>query len=217
VQAVKKILLITFTVVIFGAGIWLGLMVSRLTANRTGVHEEQTVAVVREVQALADLVTVKYVVEKVIILESPPQSTLGQFVQGNNRVLLLAHGTVKAGIDLKRLKPEDVQFVGNTIRIRLPLPQITDAYLNERETKVIDWQKGFLRDYDKDLEQTARQNAVDDIRRAARIDGILTEADSRARMELASFLGKAGYQHVEFVGDPGNPSLKPMEETVPKN
>jgi hypothetical protein len=216
-KAVKKIFFAVLTLVIFGAGIWLGLMVSRRTADHFAVREEQTVAVVRQVQALSDLVTVKYVIEKVIILESPPQSTLGQFVQGNNRLLLLAHGTVKAGIDLKRLRQEDVQFVGNTIRIHLPLPQITDAYLDEHETKVIDWQKGFLRDYDKDLEQTARQNAVDDIRRAARIDGILDEAGNRARMELATFLGKAGYQHVEFVDVPANPPLKPIDETVPKN
>src|SRR5207247_2685385 len=159
-RAVKKFFFSTLVFVIFAAGLWLGVKVSRLTASHFGPRQEDTFAVVRQVQALADLVTVKYVVEKVVILESPPGSAVGQFVQGNNRVMLLAHGTVKAGIDLKRLKPEDVQFVGNTIRIHLPLPQITDAYLDEHATKVIDWQKGFLRDYDKDLEQTARQNAV---------------------------------------------------------
>jgi len=216
-QAAKKIFLVAFTVIIFGAGIWLGILVSHVTADRFGLREEKTVAVVREIQSLSDLVTVKYVVEKVIILESPPQSTFGQFVQGNNRVLLLAHGTVKAGIDLKRLKAEDIQFSGKSIRIHLPLPQITDAYLDERETKVIDWQKGFLRDFDKDLEQTARQNAVDDLRRAARIDGILSEANLRARMELASLLGKAGYQNVEFVDAPAKPVMMMGPESVPRN
>jgi len=216
-QAAKKIFLVAFTVIVFGAGIWLGILVSRVTADRFGLREEKTVAVVREVQALSDLVTVKYVVEKVIVLESPPQSALGQFVQGNNRVLMLAHGTVKAGIDLKRLRPEDVQVSGTAIRIHLPPPLITDAYLDERETKVIDWQKGFLRDYDKDLEQAARQNAVDDIRRAARVDGILGEASLRARLELAAFLGQAGYQHVEFVDAPAKPLMMLGPESVPKN
>src|SRR5260221_121980 len=71
-------------------------------------HEENTSTVIRQVQTLADLVTVKCVVEKVAILDVPPDSTLGQFVQGDNRVLLLAHGVVKAGIDLKHLTPADV-------------------------------------------------------------------------------------------------------------
>ena len=216
-QAAKKIFLIVFIAVVFGAGIWLGIVVSHVVANRSGLREERTVAVVREIQSLSDLVTVKYVVEKVIVLESPPSSTLGQFVQGNNRVLMLAHGTVKAGIDLKRLKPEDVQFSGTSVRIHLPPPQITDAYLDERETKVIDWQKGFLRDFDKDLEQTARQNAVDDIRRAARVDGILGEANQRARMELASLLGKAGFKNIEFVDSPAQPAVMSEPGSVPKN
>jgi len=113
--------------------------------------------------------------------------------------LLLAHGIVKAGIDLKRLKPEDVLISGRKITLRLPPPQITDAYLDERQTQVIDWQRGFLRTFDKDLEQTARQNAVDDISRAARTDGILNDAGERARLELALFLHQAGFEQVEFV------------------
>ncbi len=64
---------------------------------------------------------------------------------------------------------------------------------------MIDWQKGFLRDFDKDLETTARQNAVDDISRAARTAGILKDADDRARLELAVFLHQAGFEPVEFV------------------
>jgi hypothetical protein len=120
-------------------------------------------------------------------------------VEGNNRVLLLAHGIVKAGIDLKRLKPEDVLISGRKITLRLPPPQITDAYLDERQTQVIDWQRGFLRTFDKDLEQTARQNAVDDLSRGARTDGILNDAGERARLELALFLHQAGFEQVEFV------------------
>ena len=57
---------------------------------------------------------------------------------------------------------------------------------------------GLLRAFDKDLEQTARANAVDDIRRAARTDGILDEADKRARLELELFLRQAGFEQVEF-------------------
>jgi len=56
-----------------------------------------------------------------------------------------------------------------------------------------------LRDFDKGLETTARQNAVDDISRAARMAGILKDADDRARLELASFLHQAGFEPVEFV------------------
>jgi len=62
----------------------------------SGLHMENTATVVEQVQTLSDLVTVKYVLEKVVILEDVKW-------YGENRVLLLAHGIVKAGIDLKRI------------------------------------------------------------------------------------------------------------------
>jgi hypothetical protein len=213
-QAVKKFFKIALVAAIFVAGLWLGWKISRFTKFNPAPHEENTVAVVRQIQTLSDLVTVKYVVEKVIILDSPPQSTLGQFVQGENRILLLAHGIVKAGIDLKRLNADDITVSGKKIFIKLPPPQVTDAYLDEKQTKVIDWQRGFLRDFDKDLETTARQNAVDDISRAARTDGILKEAGDRAQMQLAVFLNKAGYDQVNFVDSLPSPATL---DSVPKN
>ena len=211
----KTFAVLAALLILFVGGIWLGFKSSRWLAPKSA-HEKNTVAVVRQIQTLSDLVTVKYVVEKVVIFDSPPQNTLGQFVQGENRVLLLAHGIVKAGIDLSKLKTDDVQVLGKTIRIHLPPPTITDAYLDEHQTKVIDWQRGFLRDFDKDLETSARQNAVDDIRRAARQDGILKEATERAQLELAVFLNRAGYEHIEFTDENSKVVPNSSPDTVPK-
>jgi hypothetical protein len=158
--------------------------------------------VVEQIQTLSDLVTVKYVVEKVEILEDAKW-------YGENRVMLLAHGIVKAGIDLKRLKPGDVTVSGTKITIRLPVPQVTDAYLDDSQTKVIDETTGLLRTFDKDLEQTARADAVDDIQRAARNNGILNDADERAKLELAAFLHQAGFEQVDFVIGNQSPVLMP--------
>jgi len=215
----QRLARILFTVIIaailLGAGGWIGFKLTRLAAG-SQLREENTATVIRQVQTLADLVTVKYVVEKVVIVDAPPQSTLGQFVQGDNRVLMLAHGIVKAGIDLKQFSPADVTISGRTIRIKLPPAQITDAYLDENQTKVIDWKQGFLRSFDKDLEQKARQMAVDDIRRAARNDGILDEAMKRAQLQLAVFLQGAGFERVEFTSPVSSPSF-PILSELPKN
>ena len=179
------------TLAIFGAGIWLGFTITRWMKAGPGLHEENTATVVEQVQALSDLVTIKYVLEKVVILEDVKW-------YGENRVLLLAHGIVKAGVDLKRLQPDDVVISGKIISLHLPPPQITDAYLDDRQSQVIDHTTGLLRVFDKNLEQTARQNAVDDIRRAARVDGILDEAGRRARLEIALFLHNAGFERIEI-------------------
>ena len=211
----RIVFIMVMAALLLGAGGWIGSKFARLAAN-SKPHEENTSTVIRQVQTLADLVTVKYVVEKVVIVDAPPQSTLGQFVQGDNRVLMLAHGIVKAGIDLKQFSPADVTISGRTIRIQLPPAQITDAYLDDNQTKVIDWKQGFLRSFDKDLEQKARQMAVDDIKRAARNDGILNEAMQRAQLQLAVFFQKAGFEQVEFSSPIPAPAIPAFSE-LPKN
>jgi Protein of unknown function (DUF4230) len=190
VQTLKAFFLFVLFIVIFGAGIWLG---AKFLGKSSSVHEENTESVVEQIQTLSDLVTVKYVVEKVVVLDDVKW-------YGESRVLLLAHGVVKAGIDLKRLKPGDVAVSGKKISIRLPPPELTDAYLDDRRSQVIDHTTGLLRQFDKDLEQTAREQAVLDIRAAAVQNGILTDAGERAKLELALFLQKAGYTEVDFEG-----------------
>ena len=104
---------------------------------------------------------------------------------------------MKAGVDLGRLKSGDLKLSGKTIEITLPHAQITDAYLDESQTKVIERNTSFLRDFNKDLEQNARQTAVDDIRRAAKNSGILKDADERARAQLKLLFEELGFE-VEF-------------------
>jgi len=178
-------------VVVLALAVYLTFTAARWLNHGSSRFFWSTTSVVHEVQSLSDLVTVKYVLNKVVVLEDVKW-------YGESRVLLLAQGVVKAGIDLKRLQPEDVSISGKKISLRLPPPQITDAYLDDKASQVIDHTTGLLRAFDKDLEQTARQNAVDDIARAARRSGILDEADKRGREELQNFFKRAGFEAVEF-------------------
>ena len=195
-QGLKKFFRALLALAVLALGVYLGLTVARWRGG--GLRIENTTTVVQQVQTLSDLVTVKYVMQKVEIVDSPPESTLGQFIQGDNKVLLLAQGIVKAGIDLKKIVPDDVAISGKALTITLPRPHITDAYLDDTQTKVIERTTGFLRSLDKDLEQTTRQYAVDDIRRAAQESGILNDASERSRTELRTFFQRAGFETVEF-------------------
>lgn len=177
--------------VVLALAVYLTFTTTRWLGRGEGLHFQNTASVIHEVQSLSELVTVKYVMEKVVVLEDVKW-------YGESRVLLLAHGVVKAGIDLKRLQPSDVSIADKSISLKLPPPQVMDAYLDDKESQVIDRSTGLLRAFDKDLEQTARQNAVDDIARAARRGGILEEAEKRGREELQNFFKRAGFERVEF-------------------
>src|SRR5258706_9803425 len=191
-QRVRILLVLVLILMVFAIGLGLGFFVRHLIAGQSGTRVLNTAAVVRQVQSLSQLVTVKYVMEKVVVLEDVKWF-------GENRVLMVAHGIVKAGVDLSQLKPEDVKVSGQSIKVKLPPAQITDAYLDEKQTQVIERTTGVLRMFDKDLEQTARQNAVDDIRRGARGAGIQKDADERARMQVESLFRQMGFQEVEVV------------------
>ena len=150
----------------------------------------------QQVQTLSQLVTVKYVVEKVVLLED--MSKWYELSLGESSVLLVAHGVVKAGVDLKELKPGDLEVSGKTVTIKLPPARITDCYLDDKLTQVIERKTGLLRSFDKDLEQNARKQAVAEINLAARNDGILKDADERAKTELKGLFQQMGYEEVKF-------------------
>lgn len=183
---------------LFLIGLYFGSKLQRLFGHGGATRTYNTPVLLQQVQTLSELVTVKYVVQKVEVWEDPPSGLLTQFVAGDNRILLLAQGVVKAGVDLGQLKPEDLKIEGRTIRINLPPARITDAYLDDNETKVIERTTGFLRKFDKDLEQNVRRTAVEDMRLAAGRGGILRDADERARTQLAGFFRLMGFEKVEF-------------------
>lgn len=174
-------------------GLLAGVFLTRFVAIGVSKPPIPTTAVIQEIKTLSQLVTVQYVIEKVVVEEDVKWF-------GENRVLLVAHGIVKAGVDFERLQVEDMEVVGTGVKIKLPPPQIIDAYLDEDKTQVIERSTGVLRLFDKNMETVARQHAVMDIRRAAREAGILGEAEERARNQISSLLHRVGFEEVEFVG-----------------
>lgn len=195
-QGLKKFFYTLLMLALLVLGVYVGVKLDRWRGG--ALRLENTATIIQQVQTLSDLVTVKYVMQKVEFVDSPPTSTLGMFVQGDNKVLLLAQGIVKAGIDLKKIGQDDVTISEKCLTLKLPKPQITDCYLDDAQTKVLERTTGLFRSLDKDLEQTTRQYALDDIRRAAQQSGILNDANDRARAELRSFFQQAGFETVEF-------------------
>ena len=101
-----------FTVFALGVflvlGLWLGFTWQRFGGAGAGAYN--TATVVKQVQTLSQLVTVKYVMEKVVVYED-----VKWFPGGDNRVLMIAHGIVKAGVVFQNLKPEDLQVVDKKV------------------------------------------------------------------------------------------------------
>lgn len=152
-----------------------------------------TSTVITQIQAVHELVTVKYVVEKIVKLESEPS------VLGEDRVVLLVHAIAKAGVDLSSIRPEDIRVHDKSVTLTLPPPKVTDCYIEDRKTEVWEHQTRFWRPLDQELEQKARRQALDQIRLAVRDQGIHKEAFQRACQQLTLLLRSLGFEEVEIV------------------
>jgi hypothetical protein len=184
---IRMIILGMVVVIATGVGAFLGFQLPRMPSRATAPTPMNTATLIQEVQGLSELVTVKYVLEKVVVLEDARW-------YGDNRVLLLAHGVVKGGVDLRRLGPEDLALETNQVTITLPPAAITDVYLDENKTRVIEHSTGLLRAFDKDLQIAARRHAVDELRRSALQNGIHEDAQEQARQLLSRFFDQLGLE-----------------------
>lgn len=155
------------------------------------------VTIVHEVQELARLETMQYTVEKVIIAETG-QGPFG-FLFGD-RLLLVAHGVVIAGVDLSKLEVEDlwIDNAGHVV-MRLPESEIFITSLDNEKSYVYDRDTGLLTHGDVNLEATARMAAEEEIERAALEDGILAQAQLNAENYLYRMMRSLGFPDVIFV------------------
>lgn len=160
------------------------------------------VTIIHEVRTLARLETIQYSVEKVITAEQG-QGEFG-FLFGD-KLLFVAHGIVVAGIDLEKLRPDNLRVEGETLYVQLPEAEVFLATLDNNKSYVYNRETGLLTHGSADLETKARQVAEGEILKAAVEDGILNLAQQNAENYLSRLLRGLGFKEVIFVHSTPNP------------
>jgi hypothetical protein len=154
------------------------------------------VSIIHEVRSLARLETIQYSVEKVITADSGREDLKALF---GDKLLFVAHGEVIAGVDLEKLKVEDVILNNNIVSIRLPKAEVLISRLDNEKSYVYDRQTGLLVRPDAQLETLARQTAEDEILKTAINDGILKQAQTNAENFIDRLIRSLGYKEVVFL------------------
>ncbi len=152
--------------------------------------------VVRQIQQLQRLETVSYTMDKIMSGERN-NAYLPKFLAGD-RLLLVVHGDVIAGVDLGKVQPADVSVRGRTISLRIPAAEIFTTRIDNARTRVYSRDTGLFSTPDPNLESEVREEAERQLQQAALQDGVLKTADQNARTTLSRMLTGLGFEQVEF-------------------
>ena len=106
---------------------------------------DDTPVIVTKIRSLGQLTTACYYDE--MVLTSSKQnsfsaSPLGSLARDSfgkdvdDHLVIIAKGTVRAGVDLMDMTEEDIRFAGDTAWIRLPAPQYLDIIVNPSDFEV---------------------------------------------------------------------------------
>jgi len=188
-------------VVLAGALVWLssghGLLhlIGILRGGRALINVDQP-TVVRQIQQLQRLETVSYTMDKIISGEHA-NPYLPKFLAGD-RLLLVVHGEVVAGINLAHVQPGDVLVQGQKVSIHLPAAEVFSTRIDNAKTKVYSRDTGLFSSPDPNLESEVREEAERQLQQAALQDGILKTAAANARTTISGMLKGFGFHEVDI-------------------
>ena len=155
--------------------------------------------VIQHIQQLQRLETVVYSMEK-IVTGSQENRFLPPLLAGD-RLLLIVHGEVTAGVDLAALDPSQLNVSGTTVNLNLPDAAIFSTRIDNARTRVYARETGLFSSPDPQLESEVRREAERQLTQAALDGGILQSAAANARTTLTSLLRGLGFETVNVYSE----------------
>lgn len=149
------------------------------------------------VQQMSTLTTTRYSYSSVVTTERDMPDVL-KLLYGE-KLVMVAVGYITAGIDMTRIKPEDVTIAGNTLTVRLPAPALQDCFLDEGASYIISRDTGLFARSAPELDEESRRYAIEQFRNGALESGILLEAQSQAQIAIQQFIALLGNPQITSV------------------
>ncbi|HRN69889.1 MAG TPA: DUF4230 domain-containing protein [Candidatus Woesebacteria bacterium] len=174
--------------------ICIGLILNRHLFERPNKINVNGANVVLEMQKLGNLETASYSIEKIV--EAGQNGNVFQDLLFGDRILLIAHGKVIAGVNVSYITENNITITEDSLTITLPPPQILMSTLDNSKTRVYDRTKGYLTPGNTNLESEARLAAEQSILQGACEAGILQEARENAVEQITKLFELSGFTTV---------------------
>ena len=154
--------------------------------------------VVERLQNLQELTTTVQTMEKIV--PTSADRKLGNLPIATTRLLYIAKGEIRAGIDLGELTDKDIKIDRQSIEVDLPTAKILDTKIDVDNSRVYDYDRGFLNlgpDVAPQLQTLAQRNTLQEIISAACERDILNDANLKAKDSVSQLLTNFGYSQVK--------------------
>jgi hypothetical protein len=139
--------------------------------------------VLTQVEALGRLELVRYRFKDVVEYKRSAKYTF----LPDAKAALIVGGEAVGCLDLRKIKPQDVTFEGDSVvRVLLPAPELCSFQINHNQSRVFSTENGFFQD--GELVDEAYRYAEAQVRRSALQSGILAQTQRNAEQILAPML-----------------------------
>jgi hypothetical protein len=163
---------------------------------------DDTPVIVSKIRSLGELTTACYYDEMVLSRTKPnafSSSALGSLAEGlgkdvDDHLVIIAKGTVRAGLDLMEMTEEDIRFVGDTAYIRLPAPQYLDVIVNPSDFEVFAETGKWTHEEITGLQETARTRLL----MGADHYGLKSRAYAGAMDAVTELLAASDFTYIRF-------------------
>ncbi len=164
---------------------------------------DNSAIILEKIQGIQELTTTVYRMETIV--PTSAERVFGEnWVIGKTELLYVAHGEVKAGIDLNKLELEDIKVNKDKIAIAIPASEILDSKIDVNASHIYHYDRGFLNlgpDVAPQLQTLAQQKTLNKIVTTACNQGILKEADVKAKETIVQLLTMTSNKAIEVSVD----------------
>lgn len=150
-----------------------------------------TKLIVRQVKEVSELTTAMFETETVI-----PLSRRGELFKIplplESKLLYVAHGRVRVGVDLSKFKMDNVEVNDQNITVTLPPLNVLDSKLDLEHSEVYSYDRGFLGLGPDvvELQAEAQRKALKKIEESAREDWLIKIATERVEKTVDTLLSE---------------------------
>ncbi len=195
VSVVTGIIVLLLVVVL-----WLAYQVIHITSTSKDLVDPGSL-IVRQVRDVSELTTAMFEMDAVV-----PVSETGLIIVNipitKSKLLYIAHGNVRVGVDLSEFQADDVQVEGDKITVTLPALKVLDSKLDLDHSKVYSYDRGFL-GWGPDvvnLQAQAQREAIKKVEEAACQNWLIKTASDRVEKTVEHLLSQVlkdrGYREI---------------------